>query len=83
MPSLPPINIEALLNGPGLAPPHGVIPNFIHPSGQQGVIIAANAICVAIATISLLIRMYTKVFLVKRYGWEDCESLSFHGLASA
>ena len=74
MPSLPQAQVEELLNGPGLAPPNGIIPNFKDPSSQKQVVIAANVICLVIASIGLFIRVYTKVFLVKRYGWEDCKS---------
>lgn len=72
MSSLTPAEIQELLNGPGLTPPPGIIPNFINPTNETGTNIAANTICLAIATICLFIRMYTKVFLVK-YGWEDCK----------
>lgn len=53
--------IQKLLEGPGLKPPPGVISNFVDPPSQYGVNVFTKAICPITATISVIIRMYTRV----------------------
>ena len=61
------------LNCPGLQPPAGIIPNFVNPPSLENVQIAAAVVCLVLATLTTLLRMYTKMFIIKAVGWEDCE----------
>lgn len=57
---------------PGLKPPAGVTPNFDNPYSILDPLTAGNALCLTLATISIVIRFYTKLFILKVHGWEDC-----------
>lgn len=66
--------LEQLLEGPGLEPPPGVLPNFIHPQSQSAANLACNITCLIVATICVAIRVYTRFVITRSHGWEDCES---------
>lgn len=68
-----PEEIQALLAGPGLAPPHGQESNFHSPESIAVVVFIATGVGLGLTTIALAIRIYTKAFIVKILGWEDCE----------
>ena len=36
-------------------------------------LMAGNVLCLTLATLTTTIRLYTKFFIVKSHGWEDCE----------
>ncbi|GAB1319644.1 hypothetical protein MFIFM68171_09854 [Madurella fahalii] len=59
------------LDGPALAPPAGIIPNFDNPPNQnelaRGVLIA----CASIATICLVLRAYGRFYLLREVSAED------------
>lgn len=65
--------LEQLLEGPGLEPPPGVLPNFVHPQSQTGANLACNILCLTLATICVAIRLYTRFVITHSHGWEDCE----------
>ena len=79
--SLPmdPATMEKLLEGPGLKPPPGILPNFVDPPSQFERNIAVNSLCLIIATICVFIRAYTRICIMRSYGWEDCKK---HGSSS-
>ena len=52
-------------------PPYGVIPNFIDPPSKVYLDIITQSVCLPIATILTLIRVYTKIYLIRSPGWED------------
>ena len=56
----------------GLPPPPGVVPNFIDPYSLRGIIIAITAVEMTVTTTVTALRMYTKLFILKSHGWEDC-----------
>lgn len=66
--------IEALLNGPALAPPAGVT---VHLGKYTGTFHSAAyifpGVTMALATISVFIRIYTKAFLDRNFLLEDCK----------
>ena len=64
-----PPNLAAM---PGLVSPLGAAPNYAHPWSVQGTIKALNTVLIVLTTITTLLRMYTRLFIVKRYGWSDC-----------
>lgn len=66
----------ALAELPGLTPPPGVIPNLVNPH-SIGTELAFLAILHIVLTVLLTaIRMFTKIRLIKAYGWEDCKCSS-------
>ncbi|KAI1207046.1 uncharacterized protein F4807DRAFT_212163 [Annulohypoxylon truncatum] len=71
LPSLPHDLQEAALNGPALAPPAGVTPNFDNPPNSNGLAYGVIAACVSVATICLLIRGYARLFLFRQLKPED------------
>ena len=58
---------------PGLKPPPGVTPNFVNPENYQSSILALQTICLVLATVFTALKIYTKLFLIKSLGSEDCE----------
>ncbi|KAF4616225.1 hypothetical protein G7Y89_g15181 [Cudoniella acicularis] len=54
-----------------VAPPDGETANFVSPETQQGFEFAAIAICLFLVTICVAIRLYTRIFITQRMGWDD------------
>ncbi|XXG96157.1 hypothetical protein Hte_002436 [Hypoxylon texense] len=69
--ALTPEQLDALLNGPALAPPDGVIPNFDNPPNKNYIAAAVVPICLAATTIAVLLRTYARIFCVKKVGIPD------------
>ncbi|KAF2465947.1 uncharacterized protein BDR25DRAFT_318087 [Lindgomyces ingoldianus] len=63
--------IEKLLNGPALAPPKGVKPNFTDFSNSSPLYLAVTVTCIIIATLAVWSRIYVKACIVKKLHWED------------
>ena len=78
--NLPPDQAQAelmkLLNGPALAPPAGVIPNFQNPDNLNNFVIPTITLCLTFTTVAVGIRMYTKAFIIRNTALDDCESPS-------
>ena len=70
MMELPPIDSEAFLDLPALPPPEGVTPNFVDPPNlcNQGL----NIVQCVLVTTAVLMRLYTKRFILKKMLAEDC-----------
>lgn len=60
------------LNTPALKPPDGVISNFDHPDNKNSEIYATLILSVIVSTLMVWTRLYTKYFIIKAHGWEDC-----------
>ena len=58
---------------PALTPPPGVIPNFVNPPSQGYVTVVVLAICLAITTPIVLLRIYVRYFINRRLWWDDCK----------
>lgn len=67
--------LQRLLNGPAATPPAGVTPDFDDPPNQRLFVIAILVLCLTFSTLAVLMRMYTKLFLVRSLVPEDCECL--------
>ena len=67
---------DAILDGPALAPPPGVKPNFVNPSNLAHPELAVLQL--AIATFVVVMRIYTKLGVLRKMQAEDCE-YSFYG----
>ncbi len=61
----------ALLQLPGLTPPSGTAPNFTDPDNRGALIIIVNGILLAIMTVFIGIRAYTKTAIVRKLSWDD------------
>lgn len=75
LPYLPAAEQQALLDGPALAPPAGVVSNFDNPPNNNGLAQGVIATCITVATLCLVARVYTKLFCVRKFKLEDCNSL--------
>lgn len=65
---------EQLKKVPALPPPPGVISNLANrevPNHFEWIITATLGL--TFTTILVLIRIYTKFFIIKSHGWEDCK----------
>ncbi|KAI1772243.1 hypothetical protein F4818DRAFT_180229 [Hypoxylon cercidicola] len=69
--SLTPEQLEALLNGPALAPPDGIVPNFDNPPNKNYISAAVVPLCLTVTTIAVLLRVYARIFCVKKVGIPD------------
>ena len=56
-----------------LPPPPGVTPNLVDPYSQTDLLVATIVVCLTIATPLLWARLYTKFFVTRMPGWDDCE----------
>jgi hypothetical protein len=66
-----PEQIEALLDGPALPPPDGVVSNFVNPSNNNGLGYGLLSAMLAIATMAILFRLLARVFKTKSLRIED------------
>ncbi|KAI0404725.1 hypothetical protein F4802DRAFT_566069 [Xylaria palmicola] len=73
--SLSPAAQQAVLEGPALAPPPGVIPNFTNPSNLETLTYAVLGICLFLATVFILLRAYGRWYLVGTMSVGDCLTL--------
>ena len=67
-----------LLEGPAMSPPAGVIPDFDHAPNLDIYVTVTTTLCVIVATLAVLLRMYTKVFILRVLAWEDCRDIPLH-----
>ena len=63
--------LAALLAKPALEPPPGVTPNFAQPGGVHGPACAFLIICAVLGFLSIVVRLYSRLVIVKRFGVED------------
>lgn len=66
--------LQALLNAPAMKPPPGVHPNFADRSNLQQIVIAVLTFYMVLATLFILMRMCTKLFILRKVVLEDCTS---------
>ena len=55
----------------GLAPP-GVIPNLVNPFYLHTIDLITHILCLAVSTIAVALRVFTKLYLMKQFRAEDC-----------
>lgn len=65
--------LDALLDGPALAPPPGIEPNLVNPPDKIVASYLVTCFSLAISTLAVLVRMYTRAFVVKQVNFPDCE----------
>ncbi|KAI0411877.1 hypothetical protein F5X98DRAFT_380285 [Xylaria grammica] len=69
--SLPPAQQQAILNGPALAPPAGVVPNLDNPPNGNALCLGIIAYLLILATSAFTLAAYVKLFYVKKLYLED------------
>ena len=70
--SLTPEELSALSSYPTLPPPPGVMPNFMDPENQNQPLIVVASLLLVIMGAIVLNRAYCKIFIVRKYSWDDC-----------
>ena len=73
MESLTPGELQRLLTGPAVAPPAGIISNLHNPPNMDAVSYLTFYLCLSCATLAVVMRIYTKYFLIRAIAYEDCE----------
>lgn len=66
-------NIEVLLNGPAGKPPAGILPDFDEPPSLNFVFYFSITACTTFSSLAIFIRIYTKGFLLRSMGYDDCK----------
>ena len=75
-----PEQLQILLNGPALAPPPGVIPNFIDPPNLDRTGTVVQLITLIVSTLAIIMRIYTKARILHQIAGADCAALLFSWL---
>ena len=65
--------MDALLDGPAGKPPIGITPNFVDPPNLHTTTVATVAVCVAFGILAVVIRLYTKILLLRSTNLDDCK----------
>ena len=58
---------------PGMEPPNGTLSNFIDPPNRADVYIIVAAIFLGLATISVVLKLYVRLFVQRSPWWDDCK----------
>jgi hypothetical protein len=66
---------EKYLNGPALKPPPGIVPNFTDAPNQTALCFGVTITCAILVTFGAVIRLYTRIFCIKKMRLEDCMSM--------
>lgn len=77
-PNYPPEVQEAILNGPALTPPDGVVSDFDNPANHNAEALAVAAVCISLALVAACLRAYSRIFVAKKLQLEDCASVLFN-----
>ena len=65
--------LVALLNGPAVKPPPGVLSNFDDPPNQDTVARTMTVFFIIFASLAVLIRIYTRRVLLQSFEYDDCK----------
>ena len=71
--NLSPQELAALSRTPTIPPPPGVEPSFLTPENNQHPLIIVSSLFLALSSVFVLNRAYTKTFIVRKHSWDDCE----------
>jgi hypothetical protein len=72
--SLYPSNVD-LTKIPALDPPPGVTPDFVDPATRANLTLVSCAGIVAVMILFVMLRMYTKIYVIQTTGWDDCKQI--------
>ena len=64
---------------PAMKPPNGQLPNFGNSETMHVWLVATAVICLTVSLLSILLRTFVKVALIRRVEVEDCTSMSLKG----
>ena len=73
----------AMLNGPAMAPPPGIIPDFVDPPHLGHSFILVLTLGMSFATGAVLLRMLTKFCILHKVVFEDCRLQCLRRFCSA
>ena len=65
--------IQSLLLQPAAKPPTGAASNLNNPPNLDRPVITIITLYITIATLAILMRTYTKAFLIRSMAYEDCK----------
>lgn len=57
---------------PALPPPPGISSKFIDPVTRAPAFVITCAVCITLMVICVTVRVYTKLYITKTWGWDDC-----------
>ena len=76
---LPDMAENFLATIPALPPPPGVVSNFENPPSEATSIITVTAVFLAFMLAMVMMRIYTKGWIIRSLGWDDCKGVSDTG----
>lgn len=76
-PNYPPAVQDAILNGPALTPPDGVVSDFDNPSNHNTEALVLAVVCISLALVAAFLRAYSRLFVSQNVHLEDCASIMF------
>lgn len=65
--------MDAILNGPAMAPPEGETSDFTNPPNENPLAIGVLVTMIVISTLCVLIRLYARVYLLRKVQLEESE----------
>ncbi|KAI0121425.1 hypothetical protein F4776DRAFT_630805 [Hypoxylon sp. NC0597] len=71
MSALNSVEPEALLNGPALSPPPGVIPQLDNPPSNRATAISVPIVCLVVSTLAMAMRLYTRIRIIRHMSITD------------
>ncbi|KAI1259674.1 hypothetical protein F5Y18DRAFT_442860 [Xylariaceae sp. FL1019] len=80
---LPPAQQQAILSGPALSPPVGIIPNFENPPNRNALGLVIVTFLFTMATLAFILATYVKVFCIRQRNVEDYLALLAYALYTA
>ncbi|KAA6414778.1 MAG: hypothetical protein FRX48_01528 [Lasallia pustulata] len=66
---------QKLATTPALAPPPGVVPDFVHPASINQEVLIISAICLALMMLFVTVRVCSKMRHTSTFGWDDYASI--------
>ncbi|KAF2265547.1 hypothetical protein CC78DRAFT_579039 [Lojkania enalia] len=60
---------------PAMPPPAGLTPNFENPPSQAYIVYIVMSLCLALVTLLVAVRIYTRIRIAKPLWWDDLASL--------
>jgi hypothetical protein len=68
------MNPATLAKTPALAPPPGVMSDFVNSYSLMPWIVGTATVCVVLTALVLALRMFTRAVIIKSVDWTDCMS---------
>lgn len=69
-----------IMEMPAMTPPPGVAPNFDNPPDQNRMALAVMSVCLAVSTIAIALRLYSRWAVVQVVQWQDFLLLASFGI---